>query len=174
MCRELNEFWNCNTGYGTLGYRTFSAKKNSCDKWLCKITWTVPSSSDISTVLISILVTEWLAKIRDTKNKLKINNLTSRIHAICKFTLCSFLIWLNTLKPEEEGSTFLRNTLVNHYQKTQHHIPKDTVFIINIMGTSDPIHYRSLVIFTSAVQSAGCSISQLTAAHFVGSHILDN
>jgi hypothetical protein len=38
MCRELNEFWNCNTGCGTLGYRTSSARNNNWNKWLCKIT----------------------------------------------------------------------------------------------------------------------------------------
>ncbi|XP_023723064.1 SET and MYND domain-containing protein 4 isoform X3 [Cryptotermes secundus] len=37
MCRELNEFWNCSMGYGTLGYRTSSARNNNWNKWLFKI-----------------------------------------------------------------------------------------------------------------------------------------
>jgi hypothetical protein len=49
VCRELNKSLNCNTESGTLGYRTSCPRKNSCNDW--------------STVLITILVTEWLAKI---------------------------------------------------------------------------------------------------------------
>jgi hypothetical protein len=96
-------------------------------------------------------MTEWLVKIRDTK-ALKINNLTTRIQAYASLLLADSLFGL-ILQPRRRRQYIPQKHNGEPLQNTQHHIPEDTAFVINTMGTSDPIHYKSFIIFTSAVQS---------------------